>query len=56
MMIKELLCGCRTREDVKKMVAEDWRKAEYAGVGKKEFIAFEFAIDDDFISLPLLPI
>lgn len=54
--LKELLCGVTNRSEVRRLVAEDWRKAEYAGVGKKEFIVFDFSLDDGDICPPQLPI
>ncbi|KAL4456204.1 hypothetical protein ABPG74_014165 [Tetrahymena malaccensis] len=54
--LKNLLCDCQTKEDVKKLVQLDWQKAEYAGVGKKEFIAFEFSFTEDDVSTTIFPI
>ena len=36
--IKDFLKGVKTREQAKMLVNQDWQKAEYAGVGKKDFI------------------
>ena len=37
------------------LVNQDWQKAEYAGVGKKDFIQFSFEFTHDNLSPKLLP-
>ena len=41
---------------MKKLVADDWQKAEYSGVGKKEFVTFDFDFSDCEIEPNLLPV
>lgn len=36
--IKEFLGEAKTKEEVKRKVAIDWFKYEYAGVGKKDHV------------------
>ena len=36
--IKDFLKGATTREEVIKLVNQDWQKAEYTGLGKKDFV------------------
>jgi hypothetical protein len=40
--IKITLNGAKTREDVKQVVLQDWQRAEYFGVGKKDHVNFNF--------------
>ena len=42
--IKAFLKDAKTREEVKKLVNDDWLKAEYAGIGKKDHVMFFFLI------------
>jgi hypothetical protein len=37
--IKTVLRGAKTREEVKEIVRQDWQRAEYFGVGKKDFVS-----------------
>lgn len=36
--IRAYIQGCRTREDVKQFVKQDWERAEYFGIGKKDYV------------------
>lgn len=54
--LKNLVSDCKSKQDAKKIVAEDWQKAEYAGVGKKEFATFEFDYNDEVVENNLFPI
>jgi len=36
--IKKFLNGAKTPAEVKKLVELDWQKAEYFGVGKRDFV------------------
>lgn len=56
MKLKNLLCDCRNKADAKQLVINDWLKAEYAGVGQKEFIAFEFDYSENDVEENLLPV
>lgn len=40
--IRVFLKGATKRSEVEKLVNQDWQKAEYAGVGKKDFVIIEF--------------
>lgn len=36
--IKKFLQNAQTKEQVKRMVIEDWLKAEYKGLGAKDYV------------------
>ncbi len=38
--INKFLSGAKTVEEVKKLVQEDWQRAEYFGIGKRDFVIF----------------
>jgi len=38
--IKKFLNGAKSSAEVKKLVELDWQKAEYFGVGKRDFVNF----------------
>ncbi|CAG9325479.1 CFAP221 [Blepharisma stoltei] len=50
-MIKKVLTEHKVnnREDAKKFVAWDWKRADLIGIGNKDFIPFEFTISQDEI-------
>ena len=38
--VVKLLNGAKTVAEVKEIVKEDWQRAEYFGVGKKDFVSY----------------
>lgn len=36
--IKTYIKGCDTKEKVRKFVEQDWERAEYFGMGKKDYV------------------
>ncbi|KRX00149.1 hypothetical protein PPERSA_10648 [Pseudocohnilembus persalinus] len=54
--IKNFLNGAATKEEVKQLVNQDHQKAEYAGIGKKDFTAFSFEFEEHNIDKFLLPV
>ena len=45
-----------TKEDVIRLVNEDWHKAELLGVGKKNYVKFEFSFNDASLTSHLLAV
>ena len=46
MKIKDLLKDFKNRQQVRKLVRDDWLQAEYKGVGNKGYVHFELEIDE----------
>jgi len=46
MKIKNFLGAAKNREDVKKLVIQDWQRADYLGSGKTNFIKFDFEFSE----------
>jgi len=36
--IKDFLGEAKNHSDIKRLIAEDWAKAEYIGTGKKDYV------------------
>lgn len=54
--IKKFIGTSTTRDEIKKKVKIDNLKAEYAGVGKKDHLIFEFEIKNDNLQSIKFPI
>jgi len=54
--IKKFLGGATTRAEVRQLVEEDWQRAEYFGVGKRDFVMFNFQYSSNSILDMRLPL
>lgn len=54
--IKNFLGAAKNREDVKKLVVQDWQRADYLGSGKTNFVKFDFEFSEINIGCNSLPI
>lgn len=54
--IKKFLGGASTRAEVRQLVEEDWQRAEYFGVGKRDFVMFNFQYSSNSILDMRLPL
>lgn len=54
--IKKFLNGAKSSAEVKKLVELDWQKAEYFGVGKRDFVMFNFQYSNNSILDLRLPL
>lgn len=56
MKIKSFLGGAKNRDDVKRLVIQDWQRADYLGSGKTNFVKFDFEFSEVNIGNNSLPI
>ncbi|CAD8145233.1 unnamed protein product [Paramecium pentaurelia] len=54
--LKAFLKGATTRAEVRQLVNLDCQKAEYSGVGKKDFVKFTFEFNSENIGFLKLPV
>ena len=53
--IKAFRGNATTKEQVRKLVDLDWKRAEYSGVGKKDHVNFQFDFEDINVGRLSLP-
>ena len=54
--IKNFLGAAKSRDDVKRLVIQDWQRADYMGSGKTNFVKFDFEFSEINVGHNSLPI
>jgi hypothetical protein len=54
--IKNFLGSAKNRDDVKRLVIQDWQRADYLGSGKTNFVKFDFEFSEINVGFNSLPI
>jgi hypothetical protein len=54
--IKNFLGAAKNRDDVKRLVIQDWQRADYLGSGKTNFVKFDFEFSEINVGFNSLPI